>query len=281
MSNLLLDQPVGEISKTTFLWITYVLLSIISLKWLLSITRKAKTHHKLPPSPFRLPVIGNLHQLGSLPHRKLTLLAKSYGPIMLLHLGNKPTLVVSSASYAQEFLKTHDTCFLNRPELKAFKKVSYGGSDIAVSPYGDTWKYMRSLLAQQILSPKRVKAFRVLREEETFQLIKKIEEVSVRGDPFNLSEFLYSVQVGLLCKVAFGEHFSAQTGSINFKDLLEELMLLVGAFDVEDFIPWLGWINKFNGINTRQDKVFQKLNVVVENILKDHTDNNKARGGER
>src|SRR6266487_214595 len=55
------------------------------------------TQKNSPPSPPRLPLLGNLHQLGLLPHRSLQNLSNKYGPLMLLYFGKVPVLVVSSA----------------------------------------------------------------------------------------------------------------------------------------------------------------------------------------
>ncbi len=59
-------------------------------------------------------MIGNLLELGSLPHKSLTKLASAYGPIMSLKLGRITTVVVSSAPMAREILQTHDVSFSNR-----------------------------------------------------------------------------------------------------------------------------------------------------------------------
>ncbi|KAM1215179.1 hypothetical protein ACFX2I_011611 [Malus domestica] len=56
-----------------------------------------------PPSPPKLPLIGNLHQLGTPRHKSLHQLSIKYGPVMLLHLGRVPP----SSSLPPKQPKTH------------------------------------------------------------------------------------------------------------------------------------------------------------------------------
>ncbi|KAL6174959.1 hypothetical protein ACLB2K_051603 [Fragaria x ananassa] len=66
-----------------------LLFTIFLIKWFSS--TEADNH--LPPSPPRLPILGNLHQLGTRPHRSLQQLAKQYhGGLMMLHFGSRPVI---------------------------------------------------------------------------------------------------------------------------------------------------------------------------------------------
>lgn len=69
---------------------------------------------KVPPSPRGVPVLGNLHQLSLLPHHDFLVLSKKHGPLMLLHFGRVPVLVVSSADAAKEIMKNQDLSFADR-----------------------------------------------------------------------------------------------------------------------------------------------------------------------
>ncbi|KAF5818570.1 putative psoralen synthase [Helianthus annuus] len=98
---------------------------ILALLLFNTIFSSSKSRNNLPPSPPKLPLIGNLHQLGSSPHRALQAMAQSYGPLMMIHLGTVPKLVASSVNAAKEIMKTHDLIFSNRPQKKIPNKLFY------------------------------------------------------------------------------------------------------------------------------------------------------------
>ncbi|WVZ13350.1 hypothetical protein V8G54_010916 [Vigna mungo] len=63
-----------------------------------------KHEGRTAPGPKPLPIIGNLHMLGKLPHRTPQSLATKYGPIMSLKLGQLPTIVNCSSKPMTLFL---------------------------------------------------------------------------------------------------------------------------------------------------------------------------------
>jgi hypothetical protein len=144
-----------------------LLLSIVAVALLQLLKVALKPKPRLPPGPWKLPVIGSMHHLVNvLPHRALLDMARVHGPLMMLRLGETPLVVASSKETARAVLKTHDTNFATRPKLLAGEIVGYDWADILFSPSGDYWRKLRQLCATEILSPKRVLSFRHIREDE-------------------------------------------------------------------------------------------------------------------
>ncbi|KAK9117340.1 hypothetical protein Sjap_016287 [Stephania japonica] len=166
------------------------------------------TMMKFPPSPPKLPIIGNLHQLGHLPHRSLSALSNTLGPIMLLHLGRVPTLVVSSPDAAKLVLKTHDLSFCSRPSLPSLQRLSYNSLDIAFAPYGPYWRDMRKIFVLQLVSAKRVRSFGLVRAEEVANLINSLAQSSCSA--VDLTVELFSLTSRVISRIAFGKSFEGR-----------------------------------------------------------------------
>ncbi|KAI4298801.1 hypothetical protein L6164_032318 [Bauhinia variegata] len=106
--------------QSSFIFVAFCFLLVWSAKNLIQETKSNRLDHKLPPRPWKLPLMGNLHQLaaaGSLPHRALRKLAHKYGPLMHLQLGEISAVIVSSPDMAKEIMKTSDLAFAQRPQI--------------------------------------------------------------------------------------------------------------------------------------------------------------------
>jgi hypothetical protein len=86
----------------------------------------------LPPGPRALPIIGCLHLLGAQPHRDFVNLARKYGPVMSLPLGQRYCVVATSPEAAKEFLKLQDANFSYRPPLRSAEIIFPKGARISI-----------------------------------------------------------------------------------------------------------------------------------------------------
>ncbi|XP_016442518.2 premnaspirodiene oxygenase-like [Nicotiana tabacum] len=245
------------------LFISFIFLLI--QKW-----RKSK---RLPPGPWRLPIIGSVHHLTSgVSHRVLRNLSQKFGPIMYLQLGEVPTVVVSSPHMAKQILKTHDLAFASRPEIMMGKIICYDCKDIAFSPYGDYWRHMRKLSTLELLSAKMVKSFSPIRRDELSSLLSSIESM---GDlPINLVEKLLWFMNAATCRSAFGKVCKDQKELIT---LIHRAQSLSGGFELADLFPSKKFLHGISGMRSKLMEARNKIDVVLDNIINVHREN-RANG---
>ncbi|WVZ86131.1 hypothetical protein U9M48_032964 [Paspalum notatum var. saurae] len=228
------------------------------------------------PRPRGLPLIGNLHQLGPLPHASLAALsAKHAAPLMLLRLGSVPALVVSTADAARALFQPNDRALSGRPVQRAPARLSYGLQDITFSPSDSPlWRAARRACLSELLGAPRVRGFRHAREAEAAALIAAVRDASRPGGaPVNLSERLLSTSNRVVMRVAFGDRGGEdRTAAV----VLEEAQKHFGAFYVSDYVPWLGWLDALRGLPRRLERYFHELDAFYERLIHDHLNKAKA-----
>ncbi|KAI3950635.1 hypothetical protein MKW92_036972 [Papaver armeniacum] len=231
--------------------------------------------HNNPPGPPKLPIIGNLHQLGRPPHRMLHNLSQKYGPVVFLQLGSIPTIVIASAKAAEEILKTYDLDFCSRPPLAGSKRLTYNYLDIAFGPYSEYWKEIKKICVLELLSTKRVQSFAVIREEEISDMIDFISFVSSNStDPIDVFRMLVNLTDKILSRIAFGKTFQSRDPSSDgsrLQEILYDTMEALNGFSASDFLPSVGWIiDRITGVHGRIEKCFHDFDEYFQDIIDIH-----------
>ncbi|KAH0461704.1 hypothetical protein IEQ34_009279 [Dendrobium chrysotoxum] len=258
--------------EQVFFYLQLLFIFLISFLLLNILAKTNKTEKKKdPPGPWRLPIVGNLFLLNpNKPLRSLISLSNKHGPLMLLHLGSIPTLVVSSRDIAEEIYTKHDLTFSSRPVLTAAKKLLYNCSGISFAPHGDNWRQARKIAMLELLSSRRVRSFEVLRREEVEKLVATIKDLSTA----NLSELTLSFANNVVCRAALGDEFGdggyGGKGGVWLHQLLSETQSLFGGFCVADFFPGLEWIDRLRGFHGRMEKNFEEMNKFFDRVIYEH-----------
>ncbi|TVU36871.1 hypothetical protein EJB05_18824, partial [Eragrostis curvula] len=208
------------------------------------------------------------HREHALPHHAMRRLARRYGPVMLLRLGQVRAVVISSPEAAREVMKTHDAVFANRPVYVTMDIFTYGGRDISFAPYGSKhWKEARRLCATELLSPKRVLSYRPIREEEAARLVAAVAAMSSPA-PVNLTERIKVVMNDILMRCAISDTSPMRDEYI---DALDKGLKLLAGFNLIDLFPNSRLARMLGGGSLRAAmESHNKIYSIMQAIIQDH-----------
>ncbi|PSS08394.1 Cytochrome P450 CYP736A12 like [Actinidia chinensis var. chinensis] len=209
--------------------------------------------------------------LGHLPHRSLQNLAKKYGPIMSMKLGSKPAIIVSSPEAAELFLKTHDILFASRPKIQASDIISYGSRGLVFSEYGPFWRNIRKLCTSELLSVAKIDSYVGTRKEEVEVLVGRL--TAAREVVVDVTEVVERLIEDMTCRMMFGR---CGDDRFDLTSVIHEGVTLMGAFNVADFVPFLGPFD-LQGLTPRLKASSKAIDDILEIIIDDHVHKQEAK----
>ncbi|KAK6917017.1 Cytochrome P450 [Dillenia turbinata] len=219
---LVLQQLIEDFSITPMFFSTFLLLKL---------TKFGK---------YKLPIIGNLHQLSSLPHHSLRSLSDKYGPLLLIHMGQSQAVVVSSREIMREIMKTHH--FLNGgPDV-----LFYRENEVIFSPHGENWKEAKKILASKLLHDNRKKEVELMIAIYDNRVNQKV--------PVNFGEMMFSMFAMVLCEFVFRGDYGGEEYHKQFTRLVQKISEPILAFSFKQFFPIMGWMDKFTGLDARLEE---------------------------
>jgi hypothetical protein len=264
--------------------VTGYLCLFVALLVLLKVVRKASGNGaagrlRLPPGPWRLPVIGNLHQVamgGPLVHRTMADMARRLdAPLMSLRLGEIPVVVASSADAAREITKTHDVAFATRPLSSTIRVMVSDGEGLVFTPYGALWRRLRKVAMLELLSARRVQSFRRVREEEVGRLVAAVAAAAAArpGEAVNLSQLIAELISDTAARTIIGDRFEKR------QELLEGLtegIRISSGFSLGDLFPSSRLANLIGGTTRRAEANHRKNLALIECALRQHEERRAA-----
>ena len=228
---------------------------------------------RLPPGPWTLPIIGSLHHLvGKLPHHAMRDLARRHGPVMLLRIGEVPTLVVSSRDAAREVMKTHDTAFATRPLSATLRVLTNGGRDLVFAPYGDYWRQVRKIAVTELLTARRVHSFRSIREEEVAAVLRA---VAVAAGTVEMRAALSALVSDITARTVFGNRCKDRG---EFLFLLDRTIEFAGGFNPADLWPSSRLAGRLSGVVRRAEECRNSVYKILDGIIQEHQERTGAGG---
>ncbi|KAJ0579996.1 putative isoflavone 2'-hydroxylase [Helianthus annuus] len=247
--------------EVSYLYISLLLLLLASYL----IRRKSSNH---PPTVFpTLPIIGHLYLLKPPVYRTLAKLSTKYGPVLLLRLGFRRVLLISSPSAAEECFTKNDIIFANRPHMLFGKIIGNNYTTLIWSSYGENWRNLRRIASTEILSTHRLNEFHHIRVEEGRLLVRKLFTIN---SPVNMKSLFYEFTLNVMMRMISGKRYfggdisAAEEEGKRLREIMDEMFLLASATNIADYLPMLSWLgNRLEKnlitLNQKRDRFFQGL----------------------
>ncbi|GAV84666.1 p450 domain-containing protein [Cephalotus follicularis] len=227
----------------------------------------------LPPSPFpSLPIIGHLHLIKKPLHRSLSKISNRYGPILLLHFGSRPVLLVSSPSAAEECFTKNDTVFANRPRLLAGKYIGNNYTTLSWAPYGDNWRNLRRISLLELLSTSRLQMLSSLRADEVRSMIHQL--FITRNQTVDMKSTFFELTLNVMMRMIAGKRYYGDNvedveEAKKFRERVEETFLVAGVTNMVDFLPILRWFG-IGGMEKKLMLLKQKRDKFMQDLIEDN-----------
>ncbi|KAM0843603.1 hypothetical protein ACQ4PT_057624 [Festuca glaucescens] len=232
---------------------------------------------RLPPSPWAFPVLGHLHHLaGDLPHRTMRDIARRHGPLVLLRLGGLPVVVVSSPEAAREVMVSRDIEFATRPKTRTLRlAVPEDANGIIFAPYGDEWRQIRKICTMELLSSRRVKSFRPVREEEAGRMLRAVALAASFSSPAvsNLSEMLAAYVADSSVRTIIGSSFKDRAA---LQRMMDHGAKLVASMSLPDLYPTSRLAMLVSLMPRRVKRHRQKASEFMDNVVRVHQESRTA-----
>ncbi|NXN25216.1 CP1B1 protein, partial [Nycticryphes semicollaris] len=196
-------------------------------------------HRRSPPGPFAWPLVGNVLQLGRLPHQAFGRMAQRYGPIFQLWLGHRRVVVLNGEVAIRRALVGLGTRFAGRPDFPSFELVS-GGHSVAFRSFSPRWRARRRLAHAALRAHSTAAEVERHVVAEARDLVRLFLQHSQGDTYFEPSRLLVVANANVLCALCFGRRYSHSDGEFTaLLDRNDRFGQTVGAGSVVDVLPWL------------------------------------------
>ncbi|KAI3803982.1 hypothetical protein L1987_32148 [Smallanthus sonchifolius] len=231
----------------------------------------SKNIKNLPPGPPKLPIIGNLHQVGDRPHVSFAKLAQKFGPLISLRFGKQHVVVASSPEAAMAILKTQDRLLSSRIVPTAFQQASLIPHSLIWSECNQTWKSLRTLCRAELFSAKALEAHSRIRQEKLGNLLDFLRRK--QGQVTDVEDVVFTTLFNTLSSIIFGKDLLDFEDEHGTQDELKESLRTIIEYGgrVKDVGSFYLMLERFDlhGIRKGTLKEFHKAFAYWEDLIEE------------
>ncbi|KAG6469372.1 hypothetical protein ZIOFF_074087 [Zingiber officinale] len=247
-----------------------------------------------PPLQIELLLLqSHLHLFNPPIHRSLAAISAAHGPVVLLHFGSCPVLLVFSPSAVEECFTVLvlDVAFANHPRFLAGKILGYDFTAILWAPYGSHWRRLRHITSMHLLAFDNLRVSSDLRSGEIRALAGNLflqQSGGSGGAPrrLDLKSTLFDLVCAIIEQLVVPLTGETQEQRLIIKEMVSEgLQLSAAAANAGDDMPefmrvaWHGLEKRLMRLQRRRDEFWGKL-IVLHRERRQSEDNGDGIDGE-
>ncbi|CAN1185014.1 Geraniol 8-hydroxylase [Linum perenne] len=231
-----------------------------------------KTPANLPPGPSRLPIIGNLHNIGDKPHVSLAELAKIHGPLMTLKLGQVTTIVASSPEIAKEILQKHDQVLSDRHLLLSIQAHNHHEFGIMTLPVGPTWRNLRKVCNTYLFTTQKIDSNQDIRRNMIQELLESVRKNAREGKVVDIGRAAFRTSFNVLSRTVMSLDVEEAK---EFKEATKGIVEGATKPNLGDYFPVLGKMD-LQGIQRRMKNHYEKVLNLFGRIIDERLKKRKS-----
>ncbi|KAF6142698.1 hypothetical protein GIB67_015184 [Kingdonia uniflora] len=250
--------------------------SLLFITILIIINRRRRNWRNAPPGPKGWPILGYLPYLSDHLHEDLFHLAKTYGPLFSLCLGQKPAIVISSPEVARVILRDQDATFSSRTINEVVRCIAYDATTTVFVPYGSRWRLLRKIMKTEIFSSRAIEVLQPARTQQVQKLLRMLYLASKTKTSVNIADtmFIHTANIisNLVCSKSLFNNEMKEGREL--KTMFSEILEIIAVPNLADLIPCLKPFDP-QGLKRKILKLVNKFDSFFEKLLDDRLQERK------
>ncbi|KAH8093138.1 cytochrome P450 monooxygenase [Cristinia sonorae] len=189
--------------------VTCAAILLLPLLWFLLFSRRS-AHHRLPPGPKGIPLLGNAFQMP-MDYQERTFLAwgKTFGDIVHARLLRTSIIVVNSWQVARDLMDKRSANYSDRPRFTLLGELPHRqslglGDTLPLIPYGDRFRKYRRWFHDAFLAQGVLASYHPLISREIHNMLKSLV---IKPDAYATHFFRYAAAT--VIEISYGHRVTS------------------------------------------------------------------------